>query len=183
MLLPLTVAVNVWLCDGNKDTEDGVSETVTGGASVTVAVANFVGSATLVTFTVTVWELVIEGGAVYRPAAVMLPVSGLSDQVTAVLPVLVTEAEKLWVCDWVNVTLAGLTDTATVGGSFTVRLSCFESLPPALVALTPNVETPATVGVPLMMPVEDPRLSPAGSVPPVTAHVIGVVPVATNACE
>ena len=55
-----------------------------------------VGSATLVAVTVTVWELAIEAGAVYRPA-LMLPTSGLSDQVTAVLPVLVTVAEKLWV--------------------------------------------------------------------------------------
>ena len=64
---------------------------------VTLAVTDFVGSATLVAVTVTVWELAIEAGAVYRPAAVMLPTSGLSDQVTAVLPVLVTVAEKLWV--------------------------------------------------------------------------------------
>jgi hypothetical protein len=62
-------------------------------------VADFVGSATLVavTVTVTVWGLLIEAGAVYRPAAVMLPTGGLSDQVTALLPVLVTVAEKLWV--------------------------------------------------------------------------------------
>jgi hypothetical protein len=99
LLEPLTVAVNVWFCDGCKDTEDGASETVTltGGFRVTVALADFVGSATLVAFTVTVWELVIEAGAVYRPAAVMLPTIGLSDQVTAVLPVLVTVAEKVWV--------------------------------------------------------------------------------------
>ena len=97
LLVPLTVAVNVWFCDGSKDTEDGVSETVTRGVSVTVAVADFVGSATLEAFTVTVWELEIEAGAVYRPAAVMLPTTGLSDQVTAVLPVLVTVAVKLWV--------------------------------------------------------------------------------------
>jgi hypothetical protein len=97
LLVPLTVAVNVWLFDGSKDTEDGVSETVTGGVSVTLAVTDFVGSATLVAVTVTVWELAIEAGAVYRPAAVMLPTTGLSDQVTAVLPVLVTVAEKLWV--------------------------------------------------------------------------------------
>jgi hypothetical protein len=65
--------------------------------SVTAAVADLVESATLVAFTVTVWELVIEAGAAYRPAALMLPTSGLSDQVTAVLPVLVTAAAKLWV--------------------------------------------------------------------------------------
>jgi hypothetical protein len=55
-----------------------------------------VGSATLVARTVTVWALAIEGGAVYRPAEVMLPTTGLSDQVTAALPVLVTVAEKVW---------------------------------------------------------------------------------------
>jgi hypothetical protein len=97
LLVPLTVAVNVWLFEGSKDTEDGVSETVNGGVSVTVAVTDLVGSATLVAFAVTDWELVIEAGAVYRPAAVMLPTNGLSDQVTAVLPVLVTVAEKAWV--------------------------------------------------------------------------------------
>ena len=48
-------------------------------------------------FTVTVRELAIVAGAVYRPAAVMLPTTGFSDQVTAVLLVLVTVAEKLWV--------------------------------------------------------------------------------------
>src|ERR1019366_8217224 len=88
LLVPLTVAVNVWFCDGSKDTEDGVSKTVTGGVSVTVAGADLVGSATLVALTVMVWGLAIEAGVVYRPAAVMLPTSGLSDHVTAVLPVL-----------------------------------------------------------------------------------------------
>ena len=62
---------------------------------MTVAEADLVGSATLVAVTVTVWELAIETGAVYRPATVMLPIPGLSDQVTAVLPVFVTMAEKL----------------------------------------------------------------------------------------
>jgi hypothetical protein len=45
------------------------------------------------------------------------------------------------------------------------------------------VETPAAIGLPLMMPPEEPRLSPAGSVPLVTAHVIGVVPAAIRVCE
>jgi hypothetical protein len=75
----------------------GVTVTLTGGFRVTVAVADLVGSATLVAFTVTVWELTIEAGAVYRPAALMLPTAGLSDHVTAVLLVPVTVAEKLWV--------------------------------------------------------------------------------------
>ena len=54
-------------------------------------------SAALVAFTVTVWELVIEAGAVYRPEALMLPTAGLIDHVTAVLLVPVTVAAKLWV--------------------------------------------------------------------------------------
>ena len=54
-------------------------------------------SAALVALTDTVWELVIEAGAVYTPEALMLPTSGLSDHVTAVLLVPVTVAAKLWV--------------------------------------------------------------------------------------
>ena len=59
--------------------------------------ADFVESATLVAVTVTVWELEIEAGAVYRPAALMLPTAGLIDHVTAVLLVPVTVAGKVWV--------------------------------------------------------------------------------------
>ena len=59
-----------------------------------MAVADLVGSAMLVAFTVTVCELVIEAGAVYRPAAVMLPTTGLSDQVTALLTAPATVAEN-----------------------------------------------------------------------------------------
>jgi len=97
LLVPLTVVVNVWFCDGCKDTEDGVSETVTGGFRVTVVVADLLESATLVAVTVTVWELAIEAGAVYRPAAEIVPADGLRDHLTAVLLVLTTVAEKLWV--------------------------------------------------------------------------------------
>jgi hypothetical protein len=62
-----------------------------------VAPAETVGLATLVAVTVTVWVLGIEAGALYRPVALMLPTTGLIDQVTEVLPVLVTVAEKVWV--------------------------------------------------------------------------------------
>src|ERR1035441_2510422 len=92
-----TAAVYCWVWEAVRVVVEGVSEIVTGGLSVTVALVDLVGSATLVAVTVTVWELAIEAGAVYRPAAVMLPTTGLSDQVTAVLPVLVTVAEKVWV--------------------------------------------------------------------------------------
>src|ERR1700680_5023235 len=43
----------------------------------------------------------------------MLPIAGLSDQVTAVFLAPVTEAVKCWVCAANRVTLAGATDTAT----------------------------------------------------------------------
>jgi hypothetical protein len=39
------------------------------------------------------------------------------------------------------------------------------------VAVTVNVEVPAAVGVPLMIPVDESRAKPAGSVPTVTAQV------------
>jgi hypothetical protein len=64
---------------------------------VTAAVADLVGSARLMAVTVTVWELVVEAGAVYRPEALIVPTTGLIDQATAVLLVLVTVAAKLWV--------------------------------------------------------------------------------------
>jgi hypothetical protein len=64
------------------------------------------------------------------------------------------------------------------GGVFTVKVSCLELIPPALAALAVKVKTPGAVGVPLTMPVEDPKESPAGSAPLVTLHVTGAVPVA-----
>jgi len=65
-----------------------------------------------------------------------------------------------------------------VAAVVTVRLICLEWRPTALVALTVNVKTPAAVGVPLMVPVDDPMLSPAGNPPPVTASMPRVVPAA-----
>lgn len=42
-------------------------------------------------------------------------------------------------------------------GALTVKLNCWELLPSALVALTVGVKTPAALGVPLIVPVEEPR--------------------------
>ncbi len=69
-----------------------------------------------------------------------------------------------------------------VGGVFTITLSDLELTPPAFTAVTVKTEVPAAAGVPLMMPVEDPKDKPAGSAPLVTLHVIGAVPVAARAC-
>ena len=55
--------------------------------------------------------------------------------------------------------------------------------PTAFVAVTVNVETPGAEAVPLMTPVEEPKLRPAGSVPLVMVHVIGLVPDAAKLVE
>ena len=51
---PPTVAVKFWVWAAVRVAESGVNEIVTVGVSVTVALADLVGSATLVAFTVTV---------------------------------------------------------------------------------------------------------------------------------
>ena len=61
---PLTVAVNCWVWEPARVAESGVNEIVTGGLSVTVALADLVGSATLVAFTVTVCAAGMVAGAV-----------------------------------------------------------------------------------------------------------------------
>src|ERR1039458_9742483 len=82
--VPVTAAVNAWVCEGVRVTVPGVNATLTGGASDTLALTDLVESATLVAVTVMVCVLEMEAGAVKTPAAEMLPTAGLSDQVTAV---------------------------------------------------------------------------------------------------
>ena len=52
--VPPTVAVNRWVWEAVRVVESGVSEMLTSGVSITIALADFVRSATLVAFTVTV---------------------------------------------------------------------------------------------------------------------------------
>ena len=59
-----TAAVNACVCASARVTVPGVNATLTGGTSVTLALADLVESATLVAVTVTVCALVIEAGAV-----------------------------------------------------------------------------------------------------------------------
>ena len=128
----------------------------------------------------------ITPGAAYNatlPLVEIVPTAGFNVHVTPVLALPATVAANCWVCEALSEIVEGATETVTVAAAFTVRLNCFELLPAALVALTLNVAMPAAVGVPLSMPVADPRLSPAGSVPLVTAQVIGVVPPAIRVCE
>ena len=62
------------------------TRTGTGATRLTVAVADFVGSATLVAVTVTVCEVVTIAGAVYNPAALIVPTLGVRVQVTGPPP-------------------------------------------------------------------------------------------------
>ena len=62
LLLPVTVAVNCWLCEALSVALAGLTDTLTGGCRLTVALALLVASATLVAVTVTVW-----GGSLFRP--------------------------------------------------------------------------------------------------------------------
>ena len=61
--MPVTVAVNGWLCETVSEAVEGVSVIVT-GVRLMVALADLVGSAVPVAFTVTFCALVIEAGAV-----------------------------------------------------------------------------------------------------------------------
>src|ERR1035437_5390574 len=82
---PPTVTVKFWVWAAARVAESGVSEIVTGGVSVTVALADLVGSAALVAFTVTACVVAMVAGAAYRPAAEIVPIGELSDQVTLML--------------------------------------------------------------------------------------------------
>ena len=64
MEAPPTVAISCWVSAAVRVAESGVNEIVTGELSVTVALTDLVGSATLVAFTVTVCGVVMVAGAV-----------------------------------------------------------------------------------------------------------------------
>jgi hypothetical protein len=83
LAVPVTVAVNCWFCEALSEVVDGVSETVTGGLRLMVALADLAESATLWAVTVTVCDVRILDGAVYRPVEEIVPTGGLIDQVTA----------------------------------------------------------------------------------------------------
>src|ERR1035438_2360748 len=79
------------------------------GLSVIDAVADLVGSATLVAVTVILSDPAIVCGAVYIPVLSMVPVCGLIDQFTAVLALPATVALKSCVWLLVSETVAGST--------------------------------------------------------------------------
>ena len=74
----------------------------------------------------------------YNPELLTVPVFGLRLQVTAVLPVLVTEAENCRVCETLRVADPGVTVTVTGGFRVTVAAAVLV-LSAALVAVTVTV--------------------------------------------
>ncbi len=122
---PLTAALNCWLWEGASVAAAGLTDTEMEvvACKVMVALADWVWSAALVAFTVTVcWEL-IEGGAVYSPVLEMVPAAGLSDQITAGFVVPDTTAVNCWLCETVRLALVGLMATATAVGGCSVTLA------------------------------------------------------------
>lgn len=93
--------------------------------NITVAEANFDGSATLVAVTVTFCAAAIEEGAVYRPVEEMVPTLGDKDQFTAVLVVPATVAVNCCVCDADKLELNGVIPKLTVGTRVTVAVADF----------------------------------------------------------
>jgi hypothetical protein len=80
-----------------------------------VALADLVGSATLVAVTVTDCPELITEGAVYNPFD-KVPIDGVMDQVTEVFAFPVTVAVNCLLCDAVREAVGGLSPTLTTGG-------------------------------------------------------------------
>ena len=99
---------------------------MTGVERVTEALADLVGSATLRAVSVTVCDVGILDGAVYRPAEEIVPTDGLIDQVTAVLLAPETVAVNGCVPEGARLTVDGLRNTVTAWGSVISVIAVFE---------------------------------------------------------
>ena len=100
-----------------------------------MALADLVGSATLWAVTVTVCDVVILEGAVYRPAEEIVPTDGLIDHVTAVFLFPRTVAVNCRVPEVVKLTVDGLRETVTAWRSVITAVAVFEGSA-TLVAVT-----------------------------------------------
>jgi hypothetical protein len=116
--------VNCLVCEALRVAVKGLILTpiVTMAVSWTVALADFVGSATLVAVTVTACAALIREGAVYNPFN-KLPNEGVMDQFTDVFELPVTVAVNCLLCDAVRVADNGLILMLTMGVSWTVALA------------------------------------------------------------
>jgi hypothetical protein len=92
----------------------------------TASLADAVGPATLWAVTVTVCDVRILDGAVYKPAEEIVPTGGLIDQVTAVLLVPKTVAVNCCVPEGVKLTVDGLRDTVTAWRSVITAVAVVE---------------------------------------------------------
>jgi hypothetical protein len=122
--VPETDAVNGWAAPAPMLVVDGLTTTLIGeGFRVTVVVPCDVLSAALVATIVTDWtEFMIEG-AVYSPAAVIVPtLAGLTLQVTVVFVDPVTDEVNCWVCDGKRLAFPGVTETEIGGANLLKRL-------------------------------------------------------------
>ena len=91
LLSPVTIAVNCCVRPAVSVAVGGETVTLM-DESVIVALLDLVESAWLVAVTMTCRALVILLGAQYNPLLEMVPIAGLSDQITPVLPLPVTGA-------------------------------------------------------------------------------------------
>ena len=125
---PVTVALNCWLWDESKDALAGLTVTPTAAAGVSemtacVLPADF---PALAAVTVTVCALVMDAGALYRPAAEIVPTAGLTLQVTDGVGDPGTEAVNDWLWDgdrdtWLGVT-SSLLDALGLNAAMAVEL-------------------------------------------------------------
>jgi hypothetical protein len=141
-LVLLTVALSCCVPDESTVALLGVTVTLIAGSTVTAAVADFVGSATLVAVTETV-VVVVTLGAVNMPWPEIVPF--VADQVTPLRLVLVTVALKGCVSREFKVALVGLIDTLTAGVTVTTAIANFVGSA-TLVAVTETIVSVFTVG-------------------------------------
>ena len=104
----------------------------------------FVGSATLVAVIVMDRWLPRIAGAVYWPDALMVPTTGLMDQVTAVFVLWLTCAEYCWVCPAFRLALAG--PMVIVNG---LKVTCAEAVFVGSAALAAITDTVVALGTAL----------------------------------
>src|SRR6185369_430400 len=173
------LAVKVCVCVGFKVTVCGVTSTANTGFRLTVALADFVESTKLVAVTVTVCCALMTAGAVYSPAAEIVPApAGVTDHVTRLSPLFNRVGVNCWVSPEESVTVRGamLTDRGT---RLTVTVPVFVgsatlaavSVTVCCVAITAGaVYEPEAVMVP----------APAGDMDQVTAVLAALVTVASN---
>jgi hypothetical protein len=189
-VVPVTVAVNCCLLPVSKLGAKGETETAIGSTTVTVAKADLLASACEVAVTLTVAGVGTEPGAVYKPAALMVPHPAPLQpdrlQVTAVFVVPVTVALNCCLAPVTTFGAVGEIETATGGNTVTVTEADTSGFA-CEVAVTETVGgagtepgavySPAVVMLPHVAP-----LQPAPEILQVTAVFAVPVTVAVNCC-